>query len=921
MDPLLGRVPELAALTSAIRDLRRGRGGLFWLEGEPGIGKTALLDTVIEVARTEGVDIYRATAEEALQAFPLLLFGGLFGNQASAAVSGPGSPDPILVAIEEIVDDVLRRSTRGPVLIALEDLQWADPHSLTAWLRLIREASHHRILLVGTAATSPEIDRRTWRPRTAVVAAGGTVLELAPLVPGEAFDLFSRELGAGPGPRLRSLLAEAGGNPFYVSELARSLVREDLLIRGGGEAELRTGAVDPPASLGAALHRRLRLLSDETHSLLRMAALLGGEFDVQELAIVLGRPAAGMVESLQEAHAGDVIVETGDGRLAFRHGLIQRALADELSASLRTALHQQFAEALARHGVLFSAVAAHLLAVPGQSAPWVAGWLAELREAVLRFSPEPAAVLLSAALDAAATPTALREVLAARLMPIVQALGRDAQSEEVAAGLLRVSADPVRRADAWLARLAVANRTGRFPEALALSEKALADPLLTTGSRAWIRSRRALYLLKSGAAAEGETEGRRALAEAEAADDAVAIGYARQTLATIGHDPGAALAHLDAGLAALDAAGVTGEQPALHIMLLNNRLAALNNLGRPAEFREAARTVPELIRRIGRNRAAMLVLGVAMGSYDFGDWDDALAYLRLMPDELPAALRMGRHGQAALILAHQQRWSETARDLAAGSAITVAGADTRIYSGYLVAAKAMRAEADGDLRQAAELLATWVEPAIGIEGRERYMWLPDLTRVSSAIGDRQLAATAVAAAAEDAAATDALPMQRAAAQLTRAQLEDDTAGLRRVIAVYEHHGWRYMAAFAAEELAVRLAAGGDGGEAREVFNDAVRGYFALGAAGDLRRADSRLRPHGIRRGSRTLDQRPAEGREALTAAERRVAELVAQGRSNPDVAKELFLSPRTVQTHVTRILRKLGYTSRMQLVRAHGGPR
>ncbi|WP_250032591.1 helix-turn-helix transcriptional regulator [Paractinoplanes maris] len=918
MDPLLGRVPELASLTAAVRDLRRGRGGLFWLEGEPGIGKTALLDTAIEAARTEGMDIYRATAEEALQTFPLRLFGGLLGNQAPAAVSTAGGPDPLLVAVEEIVDDVLRRSARGPVLIALEDLQWADPDSLTTWLRLIREASHHRILLVGTAATAPDIDRRTWRPRTAVVAAGGTVMELSPLDPGEALDLFSRELGTRPGPRLRLLLAEAGGNPFYVSELARSLVREGLLTERGGEAELRTGGAEPPASLGAALHRRLRLLSDETHRLLRMAALLGGEFDAQELAIVLDRPAAGLVENLREAHAADVIVETGDGRLAFRHGLIRRALTDELSASLRTALHQQFAEALAQHGMPFASVAAHLLAVPGQQAPWVASWLAELREWVLRVSPEPAAVLLSAALEGAATPPALREVLAARLMPIVQALGRDAQTTEAAAGLLRISADPVRRADAWLARLAVTNRTGRFPEALALSEKALADPLLTAGSRAWIRSRRALYLLKSGALAAGEAEGSRALAEAEAADDAVAVGYAHQALAAIGHDPGAALVHLDAGLAALDEAGVTGERPALHMMLLNNRLAALNNLGHPAEFREAARTVPELIRRTGRNRAAMLVLSVAMGSYDIGDWDDALSYLRLMPDELPAALRMGRHGQAALILAHQQRWSEATLELAAGSAITIAGADTHIYSGYLVAAKAMRAEADGDPRQAAELLATWVEPAIGIEGRERYMWLPGLTRVSSAIGDRQLAATAVAAAAEDAAAADALPMQRAAARLTRAQFEDDTAELRRVIGVYEHHGWRYMAAFAAEELAVRLAATGHGSEAREVFNDAVRGYFALGAAGDLRRADSRLRPHGIRRGSRTLDQRPAGGGEALTAAERRVAELVAQGRTNPDVAKELFLSPRTVQTHVTRILRKLGYTSRMQLVHAHG---
>src|ERR1051325_5320081 len=92
--------------------------------------------------------------------------------------------------------------------------------------------------------------------------------ELAPLGPGDALDLFSRELGTRPGPRLRALLAEAGGNPFYVSELARSLTRDGSLIDRGGEAELRTGGAEPPASLAAVLHRRLGLLSDETHSLL-----------------------------------------------------------------------------------------------------------------------------------------------------------------------------------------------------------------------------------------------------------------------------------------------------------------------------------------------------------------------------------------------------------------------------------------------------------------------------------------------------------------------------------------------------------------------------------------------------------------------------------------------------------------------------
>jgi DNA-binding CsgD family transcriptional regulator len=304
-----------------------------------------------------------------------------------------------------------------------------------------------------------------------------------------------------------------------------------------------------------------------------------------------------------------------------------------------------------------------------------------------------------------------------------------------------------------------------------------------------------------------------------------------------------------------------------------------------------------------------------MGCYDFGCWVAAIDYLDRMPAELPPALRIGRHGLAALIHAHRQEWTPAERHLAEAQRIPVTSGDARIWSGYLIAAEAMRAVTDGDLRRAADLLATWLDPDAEFDNRERYMWLPPLCRIGRVLGDRQLELAAAAATEQDARMPGALAMQQAAARLCRAQINDDVPALLRVAEDYERHGWQLMRAFAIEEAAVRLAAAGQIEEARAAFNDSVRGYAGLGAAWDVRRVDARLRPLGIRRGSRTLDQRPESGWEALTDAERRVAELVALGRSNPDVASELFLSPRTVQTHVSRILRKLGYTSRMDLVR------
>ena len=99
------------------------------------------------------------------------------------------------------------------------------------------------------------------------------------------------------------------------------------------------------------------------------------------------------------------------------------------------------------------------------------------------------------------------------------------------------------------------------------------------------------------------------------------------------------------------------------------------------------------------------------------------------------------------------------------------------------------------------------------------------------------------------------------------------------------------------------------------FTEAARLYLGLGAAWDLRRADARLRRYGIRRARGGRRGRPAQGWEALTPTEAKIAALVAEGRSNPDIAAELFLSRNTVQTHVSHILAKLGARSRAEIIR------
>jgi DNA-binding NarL/FixJ family response regulator len=122
----------------------------------------------------------------------------------------------------------------------------------------------------------------------------------------------------------------------------------------------------------------------------------------------------------------------------------------------------------------------------------------------------------------------------------------------------------------------------------------------------------------------------------------------------------------------------------------------------------------------------------------------------------------------------------------------------------------------------------------------------------------------------------------------------------------------------------RHAAARKGAAARSCLEAAVAQYSTLGAQFDIRRVTSRLRPYGIRPVRREARQRPTAGWAALTPAELKVAELLRAGRSNPDIAAELYLSRRTVESHVAHILTKLGARSRMEVIAAShpaaGGP-
>jgi DNA-binding CsgD family transcriptional regulator len=198
----------------------------------------------------------------------------------------------------------------------------------------------------------------------------------------------------------------------------------------------------------------------------------------------------------------------------------------------------------------------------------------------------------------------------------------------------------------------------------------------------------------------------------------------------------------------------------------------------------------------------------------------------------------------------------------------------------------------------------------------RHRWSPLLVRLAVELGEDDTALTATELLAYE-AELDPTPHRLAALRWCRGLLAGNPI-LVLLAAEYFRQAKRPLELGNCLEDAAVLMAGEDRATALARLTEAVDVYLSLGATWDVMRADSRARKHGVRRGRRGPRNRPETGWDALTGAELKVAVLVADGLSNPDIAARLFLSRRTVQTHVSHILAKLGAQSRVEIARLSG---
>jgi tetratricopeptide (TPR) repeat protein len=878
--PFVGRSAELASSVELLIRAAEGPCQVALIEGEAGIGKSRLLTEILDRSRELGFQPFIGAAAELERDRP---FGALVeALDLHPTASDPeraeighllvGDRDPVegsrlslaevpalrFRVLEAVLTLVERLSLSAPMVIAVEDLHWADPSTLLAFRQLSRRLAHLPLALVGTlrpSPWSPELDRLLGD----FVALGGSHLQLESMGPEEVAALVVEVLGTPPGPTLVQAVEGAEGNPLFVTELLRALWSEGAIQVRGGRAELPEFVL--PASFRLLILRQLGTLPTETIEVLRVASILGASFSLAELSTVLGTRSSSMVNNIQEAVRAGVLVEA-DERLAFHHELVREAVYSNLPRSVRRALHLQAGRALAAAAAPPGQVAAHLAigAVPGDQE--AIQWLRRAAQLAGRRAPSVAVGLLERATELLAATDPERVSVAAELVAILAWSGRlheaEAKARELLVPGLAVEVEQTLRvtlAEAMLAR-------GRARDALQEMEALTQSLPQNDPQRARLLAFAAWTRLFAGDVQGAVVWEHEALAAAEREEDEGARSVALCGLGIAAHLLGDVEQAVEHGTEAIQRAET---DPTHHLDRYPARLFlgwALQDCDRMVDA--------DHVLREGIRRSEELGLGVhlpfyhaRLGALRFvtGEWDDAVA-------ELEAAIQAGEEQQwgalilprslLALIALHRNQLlaAEEGLDLAerefaeTGSAY---GVEVMLW------ARALLLEARGDAQALTVLETAWTGRLLRVPPQLVRIG-PDLVRLAVA-GERPDLARAVVEAMDEAAATTPVASWQAAALWCRGLLHEDADALVESVAAYQQAPRPIERARAYEDAASALSRVGRREEAAALFREAAEVYEHFGAFMDLTRAEAALRALGIRRGRRGPRRRPLRGWE------------------------------------------------------------
>jgi DNA-binding CsgD family transcriptional regulator len=927
---LVGREAELGLAAAAVRQLTERRASALAIEGEAGIGKTRLVQSMVDDARSRGVAVFCGQAHPFERTRPFGVVAAALGLSrrspdprraaigAQLASQGAGAParaagDIQYRVVEEIVDLVEASCAERPVLLVAEDVHWADGASLLAILSVARQLPLAALLVVVTARPSP-VSAEVVRLLDDLAAGGARTVHLQPLKSDDVAVLADHVLGAPPGPALTAMLAKAGGNPLWAVAMLRSLADEGMLVRAGDSVDATTSEL--PASLSDLVVRRLRHLPAATLELLQVTAVLGDAVSLRDVAAVTRRPPAEVVGQLSDAFDAQLL-DKGDDRVVFRHQLVHDAIYRHLPPPARRLLHREAAVALMAAGADRLDVADHLLLGAERGDEQAVTWLRDAAREAQAQAPLVAVELIRRA--EALLPGGHRHA--------------DLVSTEVVQALLHAGkvTEASARAEAMLARQHAAEVDTPLRVALvaALAMQNRAAELITvaqaslTGSARLRPSDQVLMLVQqswalvyTGDPRAGESVASQALVIAEQAGDAAMTVWALTALMVAAGRQGRYGVALDCARRAAVLAADSHDMRSLPLHPKFFLGLALFDCDLVGEARAAFREALDDEFSSGFLLSETLT-NDAQAAFVIGEWEDAVPGLIAGGQ---AAQEKGNQILVSQSLAYRAIVATAAGDyraaseLAAGFAGSLEGDELGYNAGILAFAVAGLKVAQGDRQGAYDLLLRCWRFDAARECRFYHRALaPDLVRLALALGHRDVAAEVAGTVAAGVALAPEVPTVRSLALRCQGLASGEVEPLIEAVALARRAPLLVEHAGACEDAASLLGRAGRRDEAAALLAEALERYERAGADAWAGRVRAQLRELGVRPGQRGSRQRPAGGWESLTATERGVSLLVAEGLTNGAVARRLYISPHTVNTHLRHVFAKLGVSNRVAL--------
>jgi DNA-binding CsgD family transcriptional regulator len=941
MTRLYGRDDEVTAIQEWLRGVGGGRGGVAVIEGSAGIGKSRLITEAAALAAADGYLVASAQADQLGGVAPLTVLLDAFRDCDPPLVTSDDMtglaelPDQRFWLLDRLRTALEKQAATRPVLVTVDDLQWAEPATLWA------------VGSLATQLTSVPVGwllARRGAPVGNALAAflaklGGLEqvgIALGPLSPDAASALAGDLLGATPDSALLDLVRRAEGNPFLVVEAVRfasAETGEERSGRGGLGGHQEYGPAPLPAGFVPSARSRLSGIDPSSRQLLEVGAVFGRRFNLREVAAMLGLPVAGLMPATRDLLQGGVLHEDGD-RFVFAHDLWWQAVYEDLPVAVRKALHRDAASALLAAGAPPLQIAGHLLEGADSGDAEAVGLLLRAARDAAPRSPGTASDLYARVLQLAPGPGPEHTRALVEAVPVLVRAGRLDQMRQIADRALEASADPATHADIRYAVSVGEALSGNYVEALVEARAGLSEigaapagssaagsgsagssAAGSTAAGSLLRSVEALYLAMTGEVEPAIAAARAAVRAGDQAGQPIAV--------TMGL-PAEAIAQRLAGrfaegatLAEQAAQRADRESPATRLLQPRRWYAWL--LTALDRFEEADA-------EYGRTRQEMDSLGLGVLLHV---WHVHRAGLRLAAGRLDesvveaeAAVAVAEELQTAALLPTAlgllARIAVARGDVAQAAEI-LARAPSRgrgVYELELDLARGLVADAAGESRKAVELMAPiWsvFTDHFGILALAPTA-SPSLVRVALRAGVGDLAVVAADAGARLAALNPQVASVVGAARHAAGLLHDDVDLLMRAVEDYRDSPRHLARAAACEDAGTALAVRSGQVDALPFLDRALRLYLTADATGDAARVRRFLRELGVHH-HRMPPARPRTGWGSLSDSERRVARLVATGLTNRAVADQLFLSRHTVDSHLRHIFAKLDINTRVELTR------